>query len=563
MPRRPAPIDRELRTLKSTIDDDLLSDFDGHRLRAKIREAIKLHDDRSSKDPEQGGDVVQPGARGRGGRPAGWRRLGPFAAGATAVCFVLGGIALYTGKLHQMTVSPNGSLAVTEASDLFSTGFQPITASDAMQFERVNSISVVLGNDWGFQSPDSVNGVTVQLTTDQQQMFYRIMQTSQSKSVSNTVTQTTSLPLRIWFGASNGHDQFTYEGYYSTSGAMVLGSRQVYAPNPALARFMDQYVIRELLQKYRDAGKVLSNDPRQAALGFVHNLGNAATAYKYCVPDMVFSGNPSMDQFLSEASSRGFEDFQIQSITYGLGDADATVVLKHPNRFWAQPVTLNLVHIGDAWLVIQAATGSPRTSLTQRTGTQATVIPGSPYDGVTPMRPFGQYQTLIIGPSAGMIRPTENTPYGKKGEYTAIPYEDLNSTAYQNAQIIVFERTPLPNNATPADASRALKTNPAFQKAVAAAKTHHAVLVVAGGADNLLTRDMIAQTLGVKSTTGEDTQPATTVTVWFEGTNKALLSGVTSVANGGKRMTYLDPTILDQSISQAALIRDTWGGVMG
>jgi hypothetical protein len=575
MTKRPEPIDRELRALKSTIDHHLVSDYDSDKLRMKIREAISAADSSSSGGFETTGDSLQPGVAPkveihvRRRATSGWRRRGPFAAGAVAVCVVLAGALLYSGKLQRGAVPSGGSPTVTEVAGLFSTGFQPIATPDAMQFQHVNSITVFLGNNWGFQTPESVDGGTVQLTAGQQQMFYHIMQASQRKSVSSTVVQTTSLPLHIWFGASNDNEQFMYEGYYSTSGAMVLGSSQVYAPNPDLTQFMTQYVISQLLQKYRNAGKVLPNSLPQAALGFVHNLGDASTAYKYCVPDMVFSRNTSIRQLQSQASSRGFADFQIQSITYGPGNADAIVVLKNPNRFLAQAITLNLVHIGDAWLVIQASMGTAgrsasgsTTSGTQGTEAQPTVVPGSPYDGVTPVAPFGQSHTLIIGPSVGMVTPTGNTPYGKKGQYTAITYNDLNSPAYQSAQIIVYERIPLTNNSTILDASRALKTNPAFQKAVAAAKVHHAVLVVTGGADKLLTRDMMVQTLGVQSTTGDDTQPATTITVWFEGPNKALFSGITAEENGGLRITYLDPMILDQSISQAALIRDTWGAVM-
>lgn len=456
------------------------------------------------------------------------------------------------------------SPTVTQALGLFSTGFQSIAPSNAAQFQHVDSITVMLGNNWGVQIPDSVDGAMIQLTPSQQQMFYHIMQANQTKSVTSPVQQTTSFPLSILFSTSKGKEQFTYGGYYSTSGAMMLGSR-VYAANSALAQFMNRYVLNQLLQKYRGAGKVLPHNLSQAALGFVRNLEDMSSAYKYCVPDMVFSNNTDLRQLQSQASSRGFTDFQIASITYGPGNADATVMLKNPNRFWKKPFTLNLVHLGEAWIVTQAALGTERTVQVGSTtsGTEQSMVPGNPYDGRTPVVPFGKYHTLIIGPSVGMVLPTGNTPYLKKEQYTALTYNELNSPEYRSAQIIVFERTPLTKNSTAYDASQALVKNPAFQKAVSAAKSRHAVLVVTGGADNLLTRDMMEQTLGVQSTTGSDPNPATSITVWFEGTNKAMFSGVTAVKNGGKRITSLNSSLLDMSISQAALIRDTWGAVIG
>lgn len=490
-----------------------------------------------------------------------WRS---FAAAAVAVCMVLVSGALYAGKMKLGTSAQNVSPKVTQALGLFSTGFQPIAPSNAAQFQHVDSITVMLGNNWGVQIPDSVDGATIQLTPTLQQMFYHIMQANQTKSVTSQVQQTTSFPLSILFSTSNGKDQFTYGGYYSTSGAMMLGSK-MYAANSALAQFMIRYVLNQLLQKYRDAGKALPHNLSQAALEFVRNLEDVSIAYKYCVPDMVFSNNTGLRQLQSQASSRGFTDFQIESITYGPGNADATVVLKNPNRFWETPVTLNLVHLGQAWIVTQAALGTEKTvqigSTTSRT--KQSLVPGNPYDGRTPLAPFGKYHTLIIGPSVGMVLPTGNTPYLQKGQYRALTYNELNSPEYQSAQIIVFERMPLTKDSTVYDASQALVKNSAFQKAVSAAKSRHAVLVVAGGADNLLTRDMLEKTLGVQSTTGSDSNPATTISVWFEGTNKAMFSGVSAVENGGKRITSFNPSLLDMSISQAALIRDTWGAVIG
>jgi len=567
MTKRPESIDRELGELKSTVDLYLLSDFDGDRLRTKIGQGIRAEATSLLGGSESTrGNLTSGMGLGVPRRKASRRRhFGPFAAGAVAVCFVLASGALFAGKTKVGTILQPASPTVTVAPGLFSTGFQPIPPSDAVQFQHVDSITVMLGNNWGMHIPDSVDGATIQLTPSQQQMFYHIMQASQLNSATSSVLQTTSLPLSILLSASKGQEEFTYEGYYSTSGAMVLGSNQVYAMNFALQQFMNRYVLIQLLQKYRDAGKVLPNNLSQAALGFVHNLGDASTAYKYCVPDMVFSNNTDLRQLQSQASSRGFADFQIVSITYGPGNADATVMLKHPNRFWAKPLTLNLIHLGEAWIVTQAGMGTEKTVGSESTTneTAQSMVPGNPYDGQTPVGPFGQYHTLIIGPSVGMVMPTGNTPYGKEGQYTAVTYNELNTPEYQTAQIIVFERTPLTKDSTPYDASQALIKNPAFQKAVSAAKSRHAVLVVTGGADNLLTRDMMVQTLGVQSTTGDDTNPGTTITVWFEGKNKAMFSGVTAVENGGKRITYLDPGLLDESIAQAALIHDTWGAVTG
>jgi hypothetical protein len=548
MTRRQGWTDDSLKNLKSTMDEHLLANFDDYGLRHRIRDAIQGEvssapsDTSPLQDRSRSSKTIFKKQRAMSHR----RPMGPLAAAIAAVCIVavVGVFVADGGRFPQLSTKPSGPEITTQAPGLFTTGFAPIPSSDAAQFRHITSISLSLGNDWGPHIPNDVDGVSLSLTASQQNDIYQIMKASQRKNASNPVLQSTSLPFDIFMTESARKDIMSYQGYYSTSGAMTLGN-QVYAPNSALAQFVNQYMLPQLLQKYREAGKTLPASLSEAALGFVHNLRQPSAAYKYCAPDMVFRRQTTIQQLQSEAISHDFADFQIASITYGLRNADATVVLRHPNRFWARPITLNLVHIQNAWIVIQAGTGKP----------------GNAYDGVTVQSGFGQYQTLIIGPNIGKVLPDGKIPVQEQGKYTFITYDNLSSPAYQRAQIIIYERTPLTKNATPVQAAHALAADPAFQKAAAEALARHAVLVVAGGGDNLLSRDTVVQALGgITSMTGYDSRPSSTVSVWFEGSKRAVFGG-SSYTQNGKNQTYMNPSVIDDAIMQATLTLDTWGAV--
>lgn len=541
MTKRDDALNQGLQNLRQTMMERLAVEVNASEFQSKLRSTVEAHSARPSGSRElewQSSVSAQPGRH-----PSRIRKLGPLVAGLAAVAVVVLSISfgLSRGSLLRGTptgtASPQPLVSRMDSVD-WSAGFAPLTAQQLNQFHNVTAISVVLGNGTGSAPvPGSVDGAQITLTPTQQHAFFAAIQSSQSKTMAG-YSRPGSMPFQITLGYANGQSSGSIGGYFGTGGALILGN-QLIAPNAAVAEFLNHYLVAQIAQKYVGFGKLMTKDPVGVARQFVALLGTPAAAYRYCVPDTMFTNSWNMLYLQQQAATHAFRGFDIQSFTYSPDGSSAVAILGRPHKWWRfwdyQSVSVRLEKIGDGWLI---------TEVGQK-------FTGDSYDGVALMAGFGSYDVLVIG----SVPPTQ-----KGVHYTQIGYNDSTNPAWDTARIIVYERHPLTGqNASQSDAASALQRDPVFEKAVAEAKSRRVVLAVVNGSDNLLSTKMLMDALGgVESITGYDTRPAASSSVWFVGPKQGKFGGATYIING-KTDNRFGAFVVDNIIAQATLTIDTDG----